>query len=291
MSIPVAFVVILAALLWAAWATRPLYWLPRKAGWLITTRRGPVAWRTVDFPLAAAAVIVLTIVAQRVFVPAGAPVAPPAPVDAPRHDLEVIIADAKGPGLLLLAAFAAVVVAPVFEELFFRVLVQDWIEVQSAAWCATPRFALLATAAFFALLHTRAPGPEPSLDQVVGVMSAMVAAELCAIPWLLGLLARRTRGPWRRAVWGGIWAIRRDIAVGLLALAAAAPAVYALQAALRSLVEHAPPDWRFAPDPAPLFLLAIMLGWLRLKTRRMTASLVLHSGVNLISLMLALAAS
>lgn len=290
MATSAAAYLLAAALLWAGWATRPVYWISRRRRWVVGARRAPIPWRSVDFPLAAATVVVLMIVAQEVF----APPAPAAPVEAgatpPRHLIEVVISEAEQPAMLLLAGLAVMVVAPVFEELFFRVLMQDWLERATQAWRPGPGAAVLGTAAFFALLHTREPSTDPSYSAAVGVMTAMIVAELCAIPLLLTLLIARTGGAWRRYVWGGVWAIRRDLCFGLLAAIATAPAVFVMQAALRTLVLQLPEDWRFAPDPAPLLLLGLYMGWLRVATRRVTSPLVLHVAVNAASFAMALAA-
>jgi membrane protease YdiL (CAAX protease family) len=77
------------------------------------------------------------------------------------HPLVKLIKDQPNVGLLALASFSAVVVAPVSEELLFRVVLQGWLErrvrllrrrgFRLAGWL--PGLPILVSAAFFATMH------------------------------------------------------------------------------------------------------------------------------------------
>ena len=75
-----------------------------------------------------------------------------------------------------------------------------------------------------------------------------------------------------------------DARLGLAALLAVTPPVLVLQLALMLLVKRTGVD--YAPDPIPLFFLALVLGYLYRRTHRLAPSLVLHMAFNATSIAL-----
>ena len=88
------------------------------------------------------------------------------------HPAEQMLAT-KNAGMIALAAFMAVVVAPLIEELLFRVVLQGWLE---AAWSRQRRIypalrrgsrawgPLVLPALVFALMHLRAAKGQPPTE-------------------------------------------------------------------------------------------------------------------------------
>jgi membrane protease YdiL (CAAX protease family) len=75
-----------------------------------------------------------------------------------KHPLVTALRDHPDAALVAAVVFAAVVVAPVVEEYFFRVLLQGWLERLVRPQCSG--LAVLASAAAFAAVH-RGHGPDP----------------------------------------------------------------------------------------------------------------------------------
>ena len=72
-----------------------------------------------------------------------------------------------------------------------------------------------------------------------------------------------------------------DIPLGFIAFFAIAAPIYSIQLTAQYLVPQ-----KYAPDPIPLFFLAIVFGYLYHRTQRITASIVLHMMLNLVSMMM-----
>jgi membrane protease YdiL (CAAX protease family) len=82
-----------------------------------------------------------------------------------QHPLIAVLRDHPSPALMAAVVFSAVVVAPLAEEYFFRVLLQGWLER-----LVRPQLAILASAAAFAVVHTQnGPDPIPLLLFAVGL--------------------------------------------------------------------------------------------------------------------------
>lgn len=208
---------------------------------------------------------------------------------AAAHPLVRFLASQRGSlWAIWLAAAVGVVVAPLVEELLFRVLLQGWLEARESRWRrrwpllrALPRGVLpiALPALVFASMHFRS-GPPPSdveslgpvlLGNALGSLAALSVAALVlcgqyGAKWHdLGLNLR----PWPA-----------DAIRGLVAFAAVLMPIYVVQLALAKLLA----GWEIAADPAPLLLLAVVLGYLYYRTHRLTPSLVLHVAINLFGL-------
>lgn len=177
--------------------------------------------------------------------------------------------------ILAMVFVTAVITAPVTEELIFRVVLTRGIlrYIPSAA------FAVLTQAVLFALIHIRPAAGAVNAEQLNrilhGVLSmgiAHVLLSLFILFWLRGI---------RRAAWrdfglragGNVSGVFK----GLLLFAVCWPVMIAVQQLIRL---HFPD---IVPDPAPIFILALGLGFLFLRTGRFTANLAMHMALNLVS--------
>ena len=76
-----------------------------------------------------------------------------------------------------------------------------------------------------------------------------------------------------------------DVRLGLVAFAAVAVPIYAIQIGVTKLQEHA--GYSAAADPVSLFFFALALGFLYYRTHRIVPAIVLHMSLNLTSLAMA----
>jgi len=222
----------------------------------------------------------------------------PPPPEETAHPLARVLAHRRGIWTIALAIVAAGIVAPLAEELFFRLLLQGWLEARERDWRrAVPLFAglprgalpILGSALPFALLHARGAEPEFDVDRTIAIMAGMTVANLLALIVMftilrfsagatledLGLCPRRLVG---------------DISLGVKAMLAGIVPLYFLQFGLSVLATALHRSgWMpesIAPDPLPLFFLALMLGYLYYRTHRYAPSVVLHMAFNASSLLL-----
>jgi membrane protease YdiL (CAAX protease family) len=261
-------------------------------------RRRPVPWLGRDvFVLFLFALLlpILSIVAAHSFFAAKSVEAsaekPTAEKNVPKKELETehpvedLLRSHDWP-MIAVAMIAAVVVAPILEELLFRVLLQGWLE---AVWSRRRRvnldlrnppfswFPLLLPAAFFALIHFRSGREPPSLNLLLYAFVAQIAASLVTIAVVITVLRY---GAGATAVDLG-WQPRKLLADGitaLVALVAITPLLLILQGVLKAAVSWA--NIEVAPDPIPLFFLALVFGYLYRRTHRITPSLMLHMAFN-----------
>ena len=192
--------------------------------------------------------------------------------------------------LIALAGFVAIIVAPLSEEFIFRLVLQGGLErsamrsAQPAARTASLTAALLLPAMLFALLHFREAGAARTWQYYAAMLTARAVADLLLVG--LGIVWLRViRGATLRDL--GVVRLRfdRDVAVGVVAISAFIVPAYAMQYALTALLPAS-----IAPDPAAIFLLAIVWGFLYQRTHRIVPSLVSHVLLNALSFALALAA-
>jgi len=181
----------------------------------------------------------------------------------------------------------AVVVAPVFEELVFRLFLQGWLEKvdrrlrRRARWlavaCRWGTGPVVFSSLLFALLHLRGERALSAPDQMVfSIMSYAVVSVLLSVALVLYL----------RGVRGATWAdlgfarsrVASDVKLGLAAYAAVVVPVCAAMALLTKLAEDLPSY--LAPDPAPLFAFALVLGFVYLRTHRVLPTIIAHAALN-----------
>jgi membrane protease YdiL (CAAX protease family) len=171
-----------------------------------------------------------------------------------RHPILVMLERNQAPGAFIVAALAAVVVAPVVEELLFRVLLQGWLE----NWWSAPRAKRTSDL-------PAEPLPAPPVDYDPATQDALAAQRLTgdenpfASPTPLGAVA-------------GTEHLVSESKPLLLVPILISSSIFALL--------HA----GHGPDPIPLFLLALILGYLYQRTHRIWPSMVLHFALNFVSL-------
>lgn len=258
--------------------------------------RRPVPWQAVDL---------LTIVVAHFFF-AGAVVdldrilfpevaalaAQPSDGDQPttEHDVLVLLREERSPTALFVCFLAAVVVAPITEEVLFRLLFQGWLERAERSCRGSFRMGrgwmrgwvpVLGSSSAFAVLHSRTaslpPNPRVIFHALVCDTLVKLATTAFAVVWVR----------WRaRATWEDLGfqrgALRRDVVLGLGAALAVIPWIYVLQGTLTELL---PAD--FSPDPFTLTPFAMVLGLLYYRTHRIAPPIVLHLALNAASLALA----
>jgi membrane protease YdiL (CAAX protease family) len=278
------------AWLWAAvqwWQRRPI--LPYQP-------RRPVPWHAIDLAIIVVFYLVMQsgVIALADACLGSAASRAPAIYDASGSQAEHIVAQliAEGnPWVFLLCIVSAGLVAPISEELFFRVLLQGWLQALQHRWrrqMPTLRRLIpgglgpiMLTSLLFARLHFRVDTPPIDLRFLLFLLAGDAGARLLtsafAVAWLrwhvgataadLGWTAKNTPG---------------DVRLGLLSFMAVAAPVYAVQIAFRYLLPAC-----IAPDPLPLFFFALALGALYYRTHRLLPSIVLHAALNGTSLVLA----
>jgi membrane protease YdiL (CAAX protease family) len=203
------------------------------------------------------------------------------------HPLIVLLRSRPNPVILLFCVLIAAVVAPVAEEIMFRLLLQGWLEAferrHRRRWAVWRRLArgivpVVLVSALFAAAHFREQGREPDPDALLYLFAIDAAAKLLAIGIGLGLIYR-LRGATLAdlgLVPATFWS---DVRLGLLSYLACAPVVLAIQAVAINLL----PKW-LAADPIALFVFASVLGTLYYRTHRIVPSIVTHMALNTMSL-------
>ena len=209
------------------------------------------------------------------------------------HPAARLLAEAD-PAMLLVCGLAVVVVAPIVEELFFRVLLQGWFEASQRRirrrmptlrrWMPGASGPILLTAFLFAGMHFRVETPPMSPSYLTLMLVVDSVAKLLTAAFAVVLL-RTSAGATATDLGWGREKFFSDVGLGLVAFAAMAAPVYALMIGLGRLL----PAY-LAPDPFVLFPFAIVLGILYYRTHRIVPSVMLHMALNATSVAMALLA-
>lgn len=258
--------------------------------------RRPVPWQALDLALvfvfhvlAASAVVNVD---HLLFPEAALPGAKPAEAAKPstEHDVLVLLRGERSLTVLVLCLVAAVVVAPITEEVFFRLLFQGWLERAERQWRGQFRFSrgllrgtlpVVGSSLAFALLHSRKAELPLSPQVLFHLLLCSVIVKLATMVFALVLVRFRTGATsvdlgFRRSDLAG------DVGLGLAAALAVVPWVYVLQLSLWSVLPK-----HISPDPFTLIPFAMVLGLLYYRTHRIVPSIVLHMALNATSLALA----
>ena len=206
------------------------------------------------------------------------------------HIVAQLMAEADG-WTLLLCVVSAALVAPISEEFFFRVLLQGWCEAFERRWRrwipAWRRFVprgvgpIVPIALLFAAMHFRIGAPRAYIPLLVFFLGMDAIGRLLTMLFAIGLLRWRVGATAADLGWMPA-KTRSDIRLGLKSFAAIAAPLFAMQISLHFLLpEHV------APDPLPLFFLALLLGTLYYRTHRIMPLIALHASLNGASLVLA----
>jgi membrane protease YdiL (CAAX protease family) len=196
--------------------------------------------------------------------------------------------------MIAATVFVAVVLAPIVEEFLFRMVLQGWLE---AVWSRGRRknpelrqppsswYPLLLPAALFAFIHIRF-GRESPTHQDLNLMFlgciAQIAASVMTLAFafiVLHLGARATAADlgWQPKK------LPTDGKYAIFTLIAITPPLLLVQGALNFAIKKA--DIAIAPDPIPLFFLALALGYLYRRTHRLAPSVILHMAFNATSVL------
>jgi membrane protease YdiL (CAAX protease family) len=258
--------------------------------------RRPVPWRAIDLAVAAACYVVLQsgIIASAVVFLGPEATRAPAIYDATGAKTEHVVAQLMSEGnvwALLLCVVSAAIVAPISEEFFFRVLLQGGLEAWQHRWrrqMPTLRRLfpgglgpIMFTSLLFARLHFRVAAPQFNVRFLMFLLAGDAVARVLALAFAVGWMRWRVGATAADLGWAP-GNLLGDVKLGLAAFAAVAAPVYAAQAGLRCVLPEC-----IAPDPLPLFFLALVLGTLYYRTHRIVPSVVLHVALNGTSLMLA----
>jgi len=206
------------------------------------------------------------------------------------HPLVILLSKRHDLATLLICALVAVVVAPITEEFFFRLLFQGWLEAVERQLRRRYGFLravlpglmpVLLVTLVFAWLHYRPPlevrDPDVILHMLLRgalVTGSTVAAACLWISWRTGAgLADYGIVPAKLA---------QDMVLGAGMCLAVAPAVYGLQAALWFALPAGVPA-----DPITMLLFGSVLGTLYYRTQRIVPSIAAHMALNGVSLALA----
>jgi len=260
--------------------------------------RPTVPWRGLDM-LLVFSVYVMTMVAVQLFLMAVVGDSdlgkPPAIQSVDKSSTEHVVARllAEGSaGVLLVCCLSVVVVAPIAEEFFFRVLLQGWLEAgYRRLRHAMPTLRrlmpgavgpIVLTSFLFALVHFRVDAPTMNMTYLTLLVAANATASLLAVALVICLLRIRAGASaadlgWVREKFSA------DVRLGLAAFAAVAAPIYAAQISLAWLL----PKY-LAPDPFVMFPFALVLGTLYWRTHRIVPSIVLHVSLNATSLAMAI---
>ena len=206
------------------------------------------------------------------------------------HPLGRLLLEGDSLWIVVLAVFAAVVVAPIVEEFLFRVVLQGWLEALETRWrrrvrhlrfLARGSIAVTFASLLFAATHFRRAAPPVPVEELAILIAGFAAARLVALVGAVWFLW------WRGATSADLGfaprKLLRDVALGLLALLAVAPPVILLQWLCMEVVPKG-----VAADPIPLFFLALALGVLCYRTRSIGPAVVLHMSFNALPVLTAL---
>ncbi len=260
--------------------------------------RRPVPWRTFDVILLVSTYILIPALVVRAAYwccdfPRGA--FSEAPKSAPlnvEHPLSRALLEGHDVWTLLVCVEAAVIIAPITEELLFRLLLQGWLEslerrlrrrIRAMRQVAAGVMPIMTVALIFAAMHV--PRPREDLPAIVFGLSI-----LC----ISGLLTIFAALFWLKYAAGATLAdlgvvpgkLVRDIRIGLVTFLAVVVPVYMVKILVIMLLPTVTFD-----DPIAIFFLAVAMGTLYYRTHRIVPSLALHMVFNAVGVFVAIASA
>jgi membrane protease YdiL (CAAX protease family) len=258
--------------------------------------RRPVPWRggqvlaafvVLEFPLLS------VLLASMFWAPETAsqsPLQPGEEVDVEHPILDLLAADSSLAAWLL-CALVVVVVAPIVEEFMYRVVLQGWLEAEErrarrripALRRLLPGVApIVVVSLLFGLRHFRVATPPMDPGDLMLSLIVQAVWSLTAFACALGIV--RIGSDTTAADLGFVpQKLLADVGLGLVVFVAIAAPVISLQYFMARLV----PTSSVAPDPVPLFFLALALGTVYYRTHRIVPAIVIHMALNGTSLGLA----
>jgi membrane protease YdiL (CAAX protease family) len=207
------------------------------------------------------------------------------------HPLARVLLESHHLWAILVCAALAVVIAPIAEEVLFRLLLQGWLEkVERRSRRQWPAIRIVpagaipigVTALLFAAMHFRTAMPRMELDTLIFLICVRAVACLLAVGLTLAWVRLASE-----ATWADLGLVPQklpsDLALGLLAFLVVTVPVYMVLFATKFFFPE-----NAVVDPIPLFLLAVVLGGLYYRTHRIMPSVVLHTSFNAVGVLLAL---
>lgn len=196
------------------------------------------------------------------------------------HPLTQLIRQGHEKPIILLVAFlSGVVLAPLAEEFLFRLVLQGWLTKTVDNYYDIPQRSVLSgilpiiiVSLFFASMHS-GERTEQSVEILFAGLLGLVIA--CFLIFTLGisyLVLVRQATP--KDIGFDSGKIFLDLTLAGLAFIITTPLVLTLNYCLQKLFPES------VVDPIPLFFLALVLGALFYKTRRIQSSIILHALFN-----------
>jgi membrane protease YdiL (CAAX protease family) len=222
---------------------------------------------------------------------AGPPPGPTAKQVDTEHDILDLLSADSSLTAWLLAGLIVVIVAPIVEEFMYRLLLQGWLEAEERrARRLIPALGrlvpgavpIVAVSLLFALRHFRLASAPSDIDELKLGLLLHAFWSLLAFVFVLGLL--RAGSDVTAADLGLVpGKLLADVVLGLVVCVAVTAPILFLQQFLKTFVFPG----SMAPDPVPLFFLALALGFVYYRTHRIVPAIVIHMAFNGIGLALA----
>ena len=184
-----------------------------------------------------------------------------------------------------------IAVAPIVEELLFRLLLQGWLEslerrIRRRLRLVRPWAAgilpVVVASVLFAVLHIRTPQPQEDLFTLVFQIGIGAAASLL-VAALLAVWLRLATGATLEDFGIVPGRLASDLRLGFAAFLAVTVPVYVVWIEAERLLPR-----NVIPDPIAIFFLSLALGTLYYRTHRILPCIVLHVCFNTLGVALTL---
>lgn len=193
------------------------------------------------------------------------------------HPVVVLLSADSSPSTFLLCLFAVVILAPLAEEFFFRLLLQGYFEKVDfrcrRRWRYSGRLVgllpILSSSLLFAALHARQPEDPMPVEQLVQLFTIDSLTKMLLVAGAIAYL-KLLRGASWEDLGLRLDTFWKDLGLALSAFLAVIVPIYVVQEGLGRLL----PDT--VPDPIPLFFFALALGYLYFRTHRLLPVILLH---------------
>jgi membrane protease YdiL (CAAX protease family) len=295
-NVVLTFVILLGITACAAtWGAVAARWLSGRPVLPYRPRRR-VPWRLGDVAVVALLFVLLPNLLWQVWrhwTPPPAPTQQAEVVKTPprdiRHPVERVLLEDRDTATVLTCVLLVVVIAPVAEEMVFRLVLQGWLEslerrlrrrVAPLRGVTAGVLPVGLTSLAFAALHIRGAAPPKDVSETVFAMAiqyiAWLAAIALAVCWL-----RFAVGATAADLGVAPPGLAGDVRLGMIAFLAVTVPVLALNWAAHALLPDA------VVDPIPLLLLAVVLGTVYYRTHRILPCIVLHAAFNAVGVAIA----
>ena len=193
------------------------------------------------------------------------------------HPIVVLLARRPGLGTFLFCLATVVVMTPIAEEFFFRLVLQGWFERIELRFRRLFRYSgrmlgtgpVFLSSLLFAVLHARDVEAPPEADYLVRML--LIDTLVKGLLLVFGVVyLRRVRGATLEDLGLKLDKLPHDAGLAVASFAALFVPLYAIQWGLSELLPGS------VTDPAPLFLFALALGYLYFRTHRIVPAVLLH---------------